>query len=207
MATTTDWENVARELAVALDSCTTQIRQMKGMFPNDAEGSFERTLPEANEFDIYDWINTAANEKIMAEFEAALGEQAGYSHLFNMLKQSEMTGVHDAIKKWRNISGLYADTYHQAADIFSKYSEQIDPFFKATTTDWENVARELAVALDSCTTQIRQMKGMFPNDAEGSFEQTLQEAERWVQHLTCGNYLYENRVIFTPSEVQAVLSA
>lgn len=42
--------------------------------------------------------------------------------------------------------------------------------------DWESVARELAGALDSCTTQIEQMKGMFPDD-DGMIEQALQEAE------------------------------
>lgn len=45
-----------------------------------------------------------------------------------------------------------------------------------STIDWESVARELAGALDSCTTQIEQMKGMFPDD-DGLIEQALQEAE------------------------------
>lgn len=44
------------------------------------------------------------------------------------------------------------------------------------TIDWESVARELAGALDSCTTQIEQMKGMFPDD-DGMIEQALQEAD------------------------------
>lgn len=48
------------------------------------------------------------------------------------------------------------------------------------TVDWENVARNLAGALDSCTTQIEQMKGMFPDD-DGLIEQALQEADDAVE--------------------------
>lgn len=45
-----------------------------------------------------------------------------------------------------------------------------------TTVNWEEVARNLAGALDSCVTQIQQMKGMFPDD-DGNIEQALQEAD------------------------------
>lgn len=44
------------------------------------------------------------------------------------------------------------------------------------TMNWEEVARDLAGALDSCVTQIQQMKGMFPDD-DGNIEQALQEAD------------------------------
>lgn len=42
--------------------------------------------------------------------------------------------------------------------------------------NWEKVARNLAGALDSCVTQIEQMKGLFPDD-DGNIAQALQEAE------------------------------
>lgn len=46
----------------------------------------------------------------------------------------------------------------------------------STTMNWEEVARNLAGALDSCVTQIQQMKGMFPDD-DGNIEEALQEAD------------------------------
>lgn len=42
--------------------------------------------------------------------------------------------------------------------------------------NWEEVARNLAGALDCCVTQIQQMKGLFPDD-DGNIADALQEAE------------------------------
>ncbi|MBP8275389.1 MAG: hypothetical protein KAX55_00650 [Propionivibrio sp.] len=42
--------------------------------------------------------------------------------------------------------------------------------------NWEEVARNLAGALDCCVTQIEQMKGLFPDD-DGNIAEALQEAE------------------------------
>ena len=54
--------------------------------------------------------------------------------------------------------------------------------------NWEEVARNLAGALDCCVTQIQQMKGLFPDD-DGNIADALQEASKTVPILRDGDQL------------------
>lgn len=45
-----DWKQIAQTLAGALDTCVTQIEQMKGMF-DDSDGAIQQALDDASDAD------------------------------------------------------------------------------------------------------------------------------------------------------------
>ncbi len=69
----------------------------------------------------------------------------------------------------------------------SNFAQQADAVIAAAesalTPDWRVIARDLAGALDACTGQIGQMRGMF-DDGDGEIAQALEDAEKAAARYT-----------------------